>query len=710
MPPKKDYRQSPVKKSVLPTPRQPVEQSPPTTNDLSYAGVVASSTTQIQVSPTASPLSSIDETKSEEIPLPLLVSSPKTKLEIFQLVEILQNDIIEIRSDHTAKHDHLVNLLDMLLSGQASEKETSTLNATNIHALQESHAQIVTKVATASTASSDHIAKIASFEKKIDDFLSSAPVDDSSDNGPCEHQVSQNIMPSQVSPAYFNPPSSFNPPSRPIPTAPIDEDIYHNDYHSLAPKVERDSNFSITRSIPPIIPSLSQVKLTDLSTKAVFIWGESLTNEQLMHHYEVIRYGLYISERISKIIQARNNANPFHRPIRLNGSYISMSNNLLFDVIVEIVSPKTPEEWKESFNDMVRFPKLPQGHIFDITRYEPYYVAIIEYIFLLKKVVRFLDWKARDKLSPQLRTKDGKIGFMELIWRKIPAPLGEKLHLGLSSDQIKECRNVKEYLSYFSQQNQNLYDDSLVAKRNRLQYENNSVITSEGELNRKGYGTTGKSPIDPKLNYMNTLQPNSFMLLNNPYVDVEKDDLPENTHDFLKPIHTNRYNPTIDENVHDFNYFDATFDAPFKDSSNINPMYHEFEDHPVEGHDQDDDWVQVGTNTTNLHVLDITQMRTLPCFNALMGTCKNGPTCNYSHSPVLLQAAYDKRVLELATSPFAKHGKTSSDTRRSGNFPISSSIPPNRGSTKPLREIYNDIPSTPSEKPTQVTILNRNVV
>jgi hypothetical protein len=159
-----------------------------------------------------------------------------------------------------------------------------------------------------------------------------------------------------------------------MPRLPQEEDtsFYHDDFHSLAPKVERDINVSITRSIPPIIPSLSQVKLTDLSTKAVFIWGESLQIEQLMHHYEVIKYGLYISERVSKIIQARNNSNPFHRPIRLNGSYISMSNNLLFDVIVYIVGPKSPEEWKESFNDMVRFPKLPQGHILDITRYEPY--------------------------------------------------------------------------------------------------------------------------------------------------------------------------------------------------------------------------------------------------------------------------------------------------------------------------------------------------
>jgi hypothetical protein len=145
---------------------------------------------------------------------------------------------------------------------------------------------------------------------------------------------------------------------------------------------------------------------------------------------------------------------------------------------------------------------------------------------------------------------------------------------------------------YFSQQSQNLYDDSLVAKRNRMLYENNLVLTSEGELNRRGNGSTGKSPIDPKLNYMNALQPNPLMLLNNPYIDVEKSELPENTHDFLRPIHNNRYNPIIDENVHEFNYFDAVMDDPLKHHSGLNPMYHESDDHIAGGQDQDDDWVR----------------------------------------------------------------------------------------------------------------------
>jgi hypothetical protein len=65
--------------------------------------------------------------------------------------------------------------------------------------------------------------------------------------------------------------------------------VYHDQYDSLAPKVVPDTNFSISRSIPPVNPALSQVKLTDLSAKSVFLWGEQMLQEQQNYPLKVLQ-------------------------------------------------------------------------------------------------------------------------------------------------------------------------------------------------------------------------------------------------------------------------------------------------------------------------------------------------------------------------------------------------------------------------------------
>ncbi len=132
-------------------------------------------------------------------------------------------------------------------------------------------------------------------------------------------------------------------------------------------------------------------------------------------------------------------------------------------------------------------------------------------------------------------------------------------------------------------------------------------------------------------------------------------------------------------------------------------------------------------------------MRSLLCFSALMGTCKNS-SCDYSHDKDVLQAAYNKRVKELSSSPFAKanrppysnSGKTMGDQRRNISFQASPFTPAGKTPARSLREIYEESPTIPPpeddsdrvhrsvsrfssatplpEPPTQVSILNRNVV
>jgi hypothetical protein len=255
----------------------------------------------------------------------------------------------------------------------------------------------------------------------------------------------------------------------------------------------------------------------------------------------------------------------------------------------------------------------------------------------LKKVIRFLDWNAPEKFSPALRTKDGRIGYMETIWRKIPAPLGEKLHLGLSTHQVRGCSNITEYLSYFSQQSQKIYDDSKNAKKNRLRYEGNSALTADGDVNQRSHVTTGKQQKNPKLNYMNALTPNPLMLLDNPCFHDKKSELPDRSHEFFKPNHSNRYNPLTDENVNDFDYYDMNTDNPSTNQSVLNPLYHHTYDSTDKFQTPYTESDQVGTNpSTNLHMIDNNKMKSLSCFGALMGNCRESAACNYSHEKSVL--------------------------------------------------------------------------
>jgi hypothetical protein len=141
---------------------------------------------------------------------------------------------------------------------------------------------------------------------------------------------------------------------------------------------------------------------------------------------------------------------------------------------------------------------------------------------------------------------------------------------------------------------------------------------------------------------MNVLTPNPMMLLNNPYYHDERSELPDRSHDFLRPDHSNRYNPLTDENVDEFDYYNMNIDNPSKKQSVLNPLYHHACDSIDKFQSPYTDSDQVGTNLSNLHMIDINKMKSLPCVGALMGNCRDGSASNYSHEKSVLQTAYDK--------------------------------------------------------------------
>jgi hypothetical protein len=590
-----------------------------------------------------------------------VISPVSSQVENSSMIEILQMEV----NENGAKFDQLMVIFEQLLKGQA-----------------DGAAQVRSSVS-----------KIEGFEKLLVDFLAAEAEDDSASGDPLEDTNS-------VSSRNKKP---FIP--------------FHDRFSSLTPLVEKDTNFSITRSIQPANPLLSQVKLNSLTAKSVFVWGELMEIEQQNIGFELLQWGRYIDPTICQYIQAINNHKKYHKPVMLRNKYISMNNDQLYDLLVKIVGPTSHEEYMEIFNSLTKFTHLPNGYIFDITRYEFMYMAILQYLYLLQRVITFLDWNGGRQYAPAMKTKDGRIGYMELIWRKIPSNLGQRLHLGLSAQQVSECRDIRDYLLLFGHQSQLLQDDSVTAKKNRLRFEGNLALTADSEVNNKSHAATGKFPVNPKLTYLNSMLSQPFSLSDNPYIPVEKSELPENSHDFLRPVNNNRYNISTDEDLDDFDYYDANFDTvPVK--SVINPLYTAYDASDNVPQSQVFDSDQVGMDHTNLHVLDAHRMRTLPCFNAIKGRCPKGNSCEFSHDKVILQKEYDQRIKDLAFSPFARKDNPStsvgvrpnvmSDQRRHNNFPSSPFA--SKQLPKHLNEMYAVGPIPPPEIPTQVTILGKNVV
>jgi hypothetical protein len=73
-----------------------------------------------------------------------------------------------------------------------------------------------------------------------------------------------------------------------------------------------------------------------------------------------------------------------------------------------------------------------------------------------------------------------------------------------------------------------------------------------------------------------------------------------------------------------FDYFDADYDVV---AANQSSMLHQSDSIQ----DLKEDPNQVGNDYSNLHSIDPIRMRSLACFNALLGTCKLGANCSNSH-------------------------------------------------------------------------------
>jgi hypothetical protein len=235
------------------------------------------------------------------------------------MVEMLQQEVIEIRADHNAKHNHLFDLSLSTSQNYATQVELSL------------------------STSQNYVSRIDAFEKKLrisyagSKSLSILKNMESPTFG--LFQMFDTIIPYRCHRWFLQKVQSSSPLNRSVDKQSSREvPAYHDQFDSLASKVVPDTKISISRFIPPVKPALSQVKLTDLSAKSVFIWGAQMLREQQNYPYKVCN-----DPKITELIQAHNDLSGLYCPVKLIGLFITMDNDNLWELVLRIVRPSSYE-------------------------------------------------------------------------------------------------------------------------------------------------------------------------------------------------------------------------------------------------------------------------------------------------------------------------------------------------------------------------------
>jgi hypothetical protein len=410
--------------------------------------------------------------------------------------------------------------------------------------------------------------------------------------------------------------------------------FYRSRFSSIGEINQPATNSAIVRSITNIDPTKSGVLLTILDVPHVYRWIQDLEALQKKHIHEVLPWTSFISRSISFRIAAFNDTKRIIRGPILEGKELTLDNEQLINLILQIVLPTTEQDWIDDFKRLVKFRKLDKNlHEAppDVTRYDVWYDGIMDFLYEGNQVVDFLNSIDNISVAPILRTFSGKPGLMQIFYDLIPQHAGKHLHEAILYDSVKECPSFRCYTVLLQGQNQLLQDGSDIAKKGRAKM-NKTWTPPTAERNSNSHpGTSSyknRNDINTNNNYKNNINNNNRQIV--PYSNP----------------HQGRLN-----NITDYN----------SEFYNNNDEYDESDDDTSECYDLDEvygnrneifEGNSPGHNVTNtLYNLD-RNTKDMPCFREVRGQCKDGKMCKFSHDPRLLTKSYMDSIEELKASKY----------------------------------------------------------
>ena len=488
---------------------------------------------------------------------------------------------------------------------------------------------------------------------------------------------------------------------------------------------------TISRTILPIDPKATGILLRSLTFPKYYAWKKDLENEQIQHPHEELKHGHFITMDVINSLAAKNDEdNLLGSPLIISGKILSIDNESLHFIICYIVRPVIPEDWTSFMklcipNNLIT---LPFGYQLDPNKWQKVYSMILSYSREFLEIKKLLEINPRHIVSSPLSSKPPQIEGQIQTYNKIFGTVIPLLYGNLDQNQVKSCRDIKEYITLIHQISTVYNNDSIRFEINVRRMDASKLIDKNNEFTRSSTGTSGgnnnnvKPPFSNNKFYSN-IRPNNIKnttlvnpyrkstnSLNNFYQNRQTnfDNVDINYSD-NKRIYDERRRELSNNDVNNYNY--SNDNNNIDNNENNSNVYDVDKDEDVSDFDYGETFVDNNNDNFNFtsnnpsvpetmlfvdnylyllngRVTDPSKTKSFPCFSAMKGKCAQGDNCIYSHATDLLRSAYNSQMKELESSPFHKSALHGSSAQKQSNLSPFSSIV-KRGITTPSNNPTN---------------------
>lgn len=401
---------------------------------------------------------------------------------------------------------------------------------------------------------------------------------------------------------------------------------------------------SITKSIIPIDPKTSQCCLKHLTFPSFYYFMNQFMLEQQNHPDEHLQMGRFIKFPIVMQLQA------FDSQLGLSGGKfavvnetIKLDNPQLYHVIYKFVAPKSTEEFITNLTSLAKFAQPPSNYIVDPANFQWIYENYLMFFHTFIEVFKIMTSNPDSNFCPLLKSKNGRIGLLEIINEAPPFNIGLSMASMLNPHAVKNVEDIYEYIDMLKRLSQHLQDQSLKASLDKVhffQYKKKGTPVYNAPITPSSSNNPSTSHNNNNNNNYNNFRNNSSTPFSNPHVNAMNNNYniykTSDNYDSRKTNFDNdirAYNSSTDENVNEFDYFDPHVD---KYNSHTPP---------------DVDMYAINGSTSS----------NLPCFEMFKtGKC-NISDCPYMHDKKRLSEEWVNRQQSLNKSPYNPNTNTNTN-------------------------------------------------